>query len=446
MCVESRADKKSLGIYVHIPFCVRKCAYCDFLSGVATDEKKVQYVEKLLEEIRAMAPLCQDYQVDSIFIGGGTPSILDPVWIERILEAIYQEFDVVCNGKIASYEENEYKEAGVGQGVELSKDIEITVECNPGTLTKEKVKAYARAGVNRISLGLQSANNHELKLLGRIHTWEQFLESVSLVKNYFSNWNVDLMSALPGQTLATYKETLEKVLALNPTHISAYSLIIEEGTPFYDRFEEDDRLRQQGLQPKLLPDEETERAMYELTEEMLRKWGYHRYEISNYAKDGKESRHNNRYWLRYDYLGVGLGASSCMNNIRFCNTSDMELYLQSNYVSYMQGVAGKNESAICEAVSDVTQLWSVYGKEDIQPLSINEQMEETMYLGLRRMQGVDCDGFYEKFGRKIEDVFGHVLNKPEMSQLLKHSGKYLQLTQYGIDVSNYVLAQFLLEE
>lgn len=432
MCEEVKAVKKSLGIYVHIPFCVRKCRYCDFLSQVGTKEDVKLYVKQLLEEIHAIAPLCKEYRIDSIFIGGGTPSVLEPVWIEQILKTIYEQFQI---------------EAGNRKNAENAENaVEITIECNPGTLSEEKVRVYKKAGVNRISLGLQSANDKELKLLGRIHTWEQFLESVSLVKRYFQNWNVDIMSALPGQSLDSYRDSLEKVLALEPTHISAYSLIIEEGTPFYEIYREDDRLRQMGMKPEHLPDEETERAMYELTETMLKQWGYHRYEISNYAKGNHESRHNNRYWLREDYLGVGLGAASCMDNVRFSNTADMDCYMSRLW-------SAKNEETPKQSIGESdncrrnpVQFWRDCGKEDVLQLTIKEQMEETMYLGLRTMQGVDSELFYKRFGKRLEEVFGHVLSKPENSQLLKHSGKYIQLTQYGIDVSNYVLAQFLLEE
>lgn len=422
MCImekeRGKQKGKSLGIYIHIPFCVKKCQYCDFLSMAAGRKVQEKYCEALLEEIK-MAGLAygdEGYVVDTIFIGGGTPSILEPQWIEKILQAVYVSFNVVRPLEKLTTDVNEQEEILRS----VNDDLEVTIECNPGTLDEEKLQAYRQAGVNRISLGLQSADNRELQLLGRIHTWEQFLESVRLVKKYFTNWNVDLMSALPGQNVESYRTTLEKVLALEPAHISAYSLIIEEGTPFYEIYEEDELLRQQGKVPKLLPDEETERQMYEMTEQVLKEAGYGRYEISNYAKPGYECRHNDRYWKREDYLGIGLGAASCMGDVRFSNVTNMEEYLE---------------------------VWKNHKlpREEIQHLSVNEQMEETMFLGLRRMEGVSVDEFYARFGKSLEEVFGSTLFDLELEQLIQYSGKYIQLTQKGIDVSNYVLAQFLLD-
>lgn len=392
-------EKKSLGIYVHIPFCVKKCEYCDFLSQVGTYELQQQYCQCLQKEIEQAACRAGDYEVDTIFIGGGTPSVLEPEWIEEILQKIMETFSI----------DRTDDEKG-------KSSLEVTIECNPGTLNRKKVQIYKRAGINRISLGLQSADNRELKLLGRIHTWEQFLESAALVKEQFDNWNVDIMSALPGQTQESCEWTLKQVLSLQPPHISAYSLIIEEGTPFYKRYAEDEQLRQMGERPRVLPDEESERAMYERTGELLAENGYHRYEISNYAKPGYASRHNMRYWLRRDYMGFGLGASSCMQNVRFKNTSDMQVYMQAG----------------------------TFPKEEVCRLSTEEQMEEMMFLGLRLMQGVDQEAFFEAFKRTPGEVYGGVIASLEKSQLLKHSGKYIQLTQKGIDISNYVLSQFLL--
>lgn len=415
----SKQNVKSLGIYIHIPFCVKKCEYCDFLSMAAGRDVQNQYCENLLKEIElaGVEYRSENYVVDTIFIGGGTPSILEPEWIEKILGAVYANFSVAIS-------------------------VEITIECNPGTLDEEKLKGYKRAGVNRISLGLQSANNCELQLLGRIHTWEQFLETANLVKKHFFNWNVDLMSALPGQSVESYRETLEKVIALEPAHISAYSLIIEEGTLFYEKYEEDELLRQQGKVPKLLPDEDTERQMYEMTEAILGTAEYKRYEISNYAKSGYECRHNDRYWKREDYLGMGLGAASCMGEVRFSNTPDMKEYLQ---VLMPRKVETRSELEQVRGTEAELNGDGRLPREDIQKLSVKEQMEETMFLGLRRMEGVDCELFKERFGRSIQEVFGTVLPELKKQELLQYSGKYIQLTQKGIDVSNYVLAQFLLD-
>lgn len=407
---KKEVNKKSLGIYVHIPFCVKKCDYCDFLSQTGSKNKQEQYVKRLVSEIRRSAPLLGQYETESIFIGGGTPSILEPGWIAFILDAIY----LACGIEVPDTREGYIDTQKTYRAADSP--IEITIECNPGTLDLEKLYAYRKSGINRISLGLQSANDAELKLLGRIHTWEQFLQSANFVKEVFANWNVDLMSALPGQSAESYRQTLEKVLALKPPHLSAYSLIVEEGTPFYERYGADVLARDRGGCPAMLPAEEEERRMYELTKALLSQHGFFHYEISNYAKSGYECRHNLRYWRRGDYIGFGLGASSCMNNVRWHNTEDMEEYLtQPNK------------------------------RQDVQHLTENEQMEEFMFLGLRCMKGVNMEQFCRQFGKPMEDVFGVVLEDLKRKDLLKQTGKYIQLTQFGIDVSNYVLAQFLLD-
>ncbi len=289
--------EQNLSLYLHIPFCVRKCLYCDFLSGPQSADVQEQYVEALCREIQETSPEYREYQVVSVFIGGGTPSVLLPEQTIRIMETLKSCFT-------------------------LTDTCEISMEMNPGTVTPEKMNAYRACGINRISIGLQSANDGELKALGRIHTCADFLKAYEMaVEAGFTNINVDLMSAIPEQTLKSYQETLQKVLALQPqpVHISAYSLIVEEGTPFYE-------------QKLNLPDEETERRMYEITDDILRKAGYHRYEISNYAKAGKECVHNKVYWQRGNYLGLGIGSASLIQNVRFHNVTDI-----SSYVNLMLG-------------------------------------------------------------------------------------------------------------
>ena len=279
--------KKKLGIYIHIPFCVRKCAYCDFLSAPADAETRDAYVRALKEEIRSAGELDGSYEGATVFFGGGTPSLLAGDELAGILDEI--------SGQLL-----------------LRSDAEITVECNPGTLDRKKLEAYKRAGINRLSIGLQSADNRELRALGRIHTWEEFRENYEGVRELgFSNVNVDLMSALPGQTREGWKTTLEKVTDLNPEHISAYSLIIEEGTPFYEKY------REGGSCEAELPGEDLDRLMYEDTRAFLREKGYERYEISNYAKPGYECRHNLSYWERTDYKGFGIGAAFSMVQVLY---------------------------------------------------------------------------------------------------------------------------------
>ena len=384
---------KSLELYVHIPFCVRKCEYCDFLSAPAGADTQQEYVRNLLLEIEQKGVRCTDYEVTTIFFGGGTPSILKAGWIADILNAIHRNFKV-------------------------RKDAEITIECNPGTLTFEKLSIYKSAGINRISVGLQSASDAELRELGRIHTYEDFLKSYDLIrKKGFSNVNIDLMAALPGQTLKSYEQTLRRVLALKPEHIPAYSLIIEEGTPFYEKYEADELLREKGEKPQMLPSEETERLMYERTKELLLAHGYERYEISNYARRGYACRHNIGYWRRENYLGFGLGSASLLENERFHNTTDLTDYLGGDYLAYEQ-----------------------------EKLDKKSQMEEFMFLGLRMTDGISTECFRQTFGLTVELVYGPVLEQQIADQLLRKEDGRIFLTERGLDVSNYVMAQFLLDK
>ncbi len=382
------ASKNFLELYFHIPFCIRKCLYCDFLSGPVAAPDRDAYMKALLLETEQRAPECREYTVSSIFIGGGTPSAVDGEWIEELLHKVRTLYHT-------------------------SSDMEITIEVNPGTADREKLRLYRRAGVNRLSMGLQSANDAELQRLGRIHTYEEFLQVYTMAREEgFTNINVDVMSALPGQDKASYRETLEKVLQLGPEHISAYSLIVEEGTPFYEKFEKGDLK---------LPDEDTEREMYVMTEKLLGERGYQRYEISNYALLGKECRHNIGYWNRTDYLGLGIGAASLMNNCRFSNSSELEAYIRDPMAQ----------------------------RTDMQQLSLQEQMEETMYLGLRMLQGVSEQGFSKQFGMTMEQVYQEVINRNIRDGLLRYetapdgSDRALVLTDRGLDLSNYVMAQFL---
>lgn len=371
----------SFELYIHIPFCVRKCAYCDFLSAPGSEEAKASYTEALLREIEAVKT--EKREVSSIFVGGGTPSALSPSLMGDIFEKIHKSFSV-------------------------APDAEITIEANPGTLSKEKLFLYRNVGINRLSLGLQSPEAAELKSLGRIHTYEEFLESFSLAREAgFQNINVDLMCALPDQTYEGWVRNLRKVAALHPEHISAYSLIIEEGTPFAKR--------------KLnLPDEDTEYRMYEDTAGILSEYGYEQYEISNYAKKDLACQHNVGYWTRKEYLGLGLGAASLWGNQRFSNTSDFSLYL--------------NNSGFPEKI-----------RGDREALSLEAEMSEFMFLGLRMTKGVSKAEFLECFGVPIESVYGNVLDKYKSVGLLEETEGRIFLTRAGIHVSNGVMAEFLLE-
>lgn len=397
-------DKKTMGIYIHIPFCVRKCEYCDFLSGVGTVKEMTSYVKALILEIKSYAR--KRYPVSSIFFGGGTPSIIGETYIISIMNAVKDTFII-------------------------EEGAEITLEANPGTLTREKIRGYRKAGINRISLGLQSTNNEELKALGRIHTYEEFLAGYEIVRQEgIGNVNIDLMSGLPSQSVVSWKNTLKRVVALKPEHISAYGLIIEEGTPFFGLYAGDDEKREAGEVTKYLPGEMEEREMYHLTKKILKENGYARYEISNYSKKGYECKHNIGYWKRTNYIGFGIGSSSMMDNVRFANQTDMHLYIEGKE---MQG-----------SESDSSGRAGERGGAKEEKLSVKEQMEEFMFLGLRMIDGVCIGEFERQFEVSFQDVYGTVMENLVDKGLIVNEDYSIRLTEAGIDVSNYVLAEFLL--
>lgn len=372
-----------LELYIHIPFCVQKCQYCDFLSGPSDQETRDRYIKALRAEIQAVQGV-EAYEIVSVFIGGGTPSVLKAEAIASIMRTLQEQF-FFCE------------------------DAEVTIEANPGTVDLEKLTIYRNVGINRLSLGLQSTDAEELKLLGRIHSYEEFLKSYEWAREAgFSNINIDLMFAIPGQTGEAWRQHLYQVAELNPEHISAYSLIIEEGTPFAE----------QNLD---LPDEDTEYQMYEDTAEILERYGYRQYEISNYAKQGYMCRHNAGYWQRREYLGFGLGASSLYGGMRFSNTHQMQEYLKES----------RNPDQI---------------RKDVTVLSRNEQIEEFMFLGLRMTEGISEKKFEENFDVRLMDVYGDILQKYEETGFMEHMETKWRLTRKGIHVSNHILADFLLDE
>ena len=379
--MKNRKENSPMEIYIHIPFCIRKCDYCDFLSGPSGPEEQADYVQALLREIQAVEE-GEGRSVSSIFIGGGTPSVLD----ERLLGDILREI------------RNRFK---------MEEDAEITIEVNPGTANIGKLQAYREMGINRLSIGLQSPEDRELKILGRIHNYGQFLETYQEAKTVgFDNINIDLMSAIPDQTYEGWVKNLRTVAELEPEHISAYSLIVEEGTPFAAR--------------KLnLPDEDTEYNMYEATAQILKEYGFEQYEISNYARKGRKCRHNVGYWTRQDYLGFGLGASSLYGKERFANTADMKKYLENS----------KNPEKIREKEPSLTR---------------EDEMAEFMFLGLRMTKGISKADFQRCFGCTIESVYGEVLEKYESMELLLEKDGRIFLSREGIHVSNSIMAEFLL--
>lgn len=377
----------SAGIYIHIPFCVRKCLYCDFISSCGNEKDMEKYQKALINELN-MTQMCG--QADSVFFGGGTPSVYPSLYISEIIELLNRK-------KV------------------LKENAEITIEVNPGTVTLSKLKTYMALGINRLSIGLQSADDDELKRLGRIHDYHDFLETFDHARNAgFQNINIDLMSAIPGQTILSYEHTLGKIVSLNPEHISAYSLIIEEGTPFYEMYGRNDEMN-------LLPSEEEEREMYYMTKQYLAENGYVRYEISNYAKHGYECRHNLKYWSREDYYGFGIAAASLVGNERYTNTSDRAFYIRE---------MGRTDKV----------------REEHTKLSVSEQMEEYMFLGLRKMEGISYQQFQQCFGTNIHEIYGEVIEREIKRELLiwDEKAQRLYLSEKGIDVSNMVMAQFLL--
>lgn len=393
--------EKELELYLHIPFCVRKCAYCDFLSGPSDGPLRQRYVDALIKEIKGYKDRFHDAcRITTIFIGGGTPSLLSEDQTEDIFQALHQTF-------------------------RIDETAEITIEANPGTVTAQKLAAWKAAGINRLSIGLQSVNDAELKMLGRIHTYQDFLETYRAAREQgFDNINIDLISAVPGQTAESWKHTLLTAAGLEPEHISAYSLIIEEGTPFYEYYgghaEETVQTVSDpaGRQMPGLPDEDTERVIYELTARLLSEYGYQRYEISNYAKEGRACRHNLGYWERKEYLGIGLGASSLIGHQRYHHISDLETYIYN---------VSRNE--------DIT--------EDTEELSLSDEIEEFMFLGLRESAGVSAQKFREAFGKNMFDVYGKQLEKLINEGLLETKADAVRLTERGIDVSNTVFVEFL---
>ncbi|MGG7057059.1 radical SAM family heme chaperone HemW [Clostridium nigeriense] len=374
--------KKELSLYIHIPFCKQKCFYCDFPSYASIDYLRENYVDALCKEIEIKA---SKYKIKSIFIGGGTPSYLETKEIVKMLKSINK--------------------------LNLSEDMEFTMECNPGALEEEKLKAMLDGGVNRISMGLQAVQNSLLKDIGRIHSFKQFEENFNLAREVgFKNINIDLMFGLPNQRLDEWKESLEVVARLNPEHISAYSLIIEEGTAFYKLWERN---------KLILPSEEEEREMYSITKNVLKSHGYHQYEISNYAKVGFECYHNKVYWKNDDYLGIGSASTSFIDGKRIKNIENVKAYIDK---------INSGEDII----------------EDITINTLEDSMEEFVFMGLRMIEGININEFNKRFGVNIESIYKGVIDKNINNKLLLLDNYNLRLTEKGIELSNSVMSDFIL--
>ncbi len=371
---------KTLGLYVHIPFCRSKCLYCDFCSFPRQDEDRmVEYAAALCRDLKKHAPLCRDYVVDTVFLGGGTPTTLPAYLLKELMGEIYKNYNVAPNA-------------------------EITAECNPVTGERELFARMRAAGINRLSIGLQSAHEKELKALGRLHSFDIFATCFADARAAgFDNISVDVMSGIPHQTPESRKQTLQKVLALGPEHISSYDLIIEQGTPFARRID--------TLQ---LPDEDATRQMYLEGIDYLAQNGYVQYEISNFARAGYESRHNLKYWNCDEYLGFGVAAHSDFGGVRFGNSRDIEEYLKDH---------------------DITEESTTPDK--------TERMNEYVMLRFRLCEGVDTSAFESRFGVSFEEIYGKKLAPFATRGLVKCEGNRYYLSQEGMLVSNAILSEIL---
>lgn len=412
-----------LGIYVHIPFCVKKCDYCDFISYSNCFDMQERYVEKLLEEIEENKDLLRNNFISTIYIGGGTPSAIKPELIKKILNKIYdvvgieiEKNNVALNGakKII---ENETKND------ENKNEIEITIEVNPGTTTKNNLQMYKNCGINRLSIGLQSTEDAILKEIGRIHNYEQFLDTYNWAEEAgFENINVDLMLGLPGQDIEILKDSLENVVNLKPTpkHISVYSLIVEEGTKIERRIDSGELS---------LPDDEEERRQYHYMKNFLELNGYKHYEISNFAKPGFESKHNMNCWEQKQYVGFGVSAHSYVNGVRYANTSDLKEYLNAN-----DNGSGDN-------LKEEGKFNTIKTIEEIQDKLDMEK--EFMILGLRKLDGVSVSKFEQKFGENPIYLFRNELQKLVEEDLLEVDLDDIKLTSKGLDLANLVWEEFV---
>lgn len=402
---------KNLELYVHIPFCVKKCSYCDFLSFATDERTQIAYADALMEEIKAYAPMMQDYEVSTIYIGGGTPSWLSENKMVEIMSTIFACFHI-------------------------KQDAEISMECNPGTVTLAKLEKYRRVGINRLSIGLQSADNEELQILGRIHTFEQFVKTYELARTAgFINISVDLISGIPYQTEEKFLHTLQKVVRLKPNHISAYSLIVEKGTPFYEAYKFDAVKQEAGMQTEVLPTEDEVYHITKRTQQYLANAGYEQYEISNFALPGFACQHNIGYWTRENYLGLGLGAASLIENVRYSNTTDLYAYMKK--ASALEWVSLEQE--------DGTIVTGTNLHVSADAISRKAQMEEYMFLGLRMNQGITREGFAKSFGIPIDAIYKEPLARMKAEGLINTNAGRIALTDKGQDISNYVLAQFLID-
>lgn len=401
-------NKEELGIYIHIPFCKQKCYYCDFISFSGIEEKETKYIEAIQKEINSYK--FEKYCVTTIYLGGGTPSYLSLESIQEILKNLKEKLK---NNEIAW------------------EKIEITIEVNPGTVTKEKLQGYKKAGINRLSIGLQAAQDRLLKQIGRIHTYKEFEQTYNWAKEVgFQNINVDLMLGLPNQSIQDLKESLEKVIANNPTHISTYSLIVEEGAIL------ENKISKGELE---LPSEELERQMYWYVKNTLELNGYIHYEISNLAKKGKESKHNMNCWKQKQYVGIGVAAHSYLNQTRYSNTEKLEEYIAN--MKRLQD-AEKDDGNESEKNRNIEKrnadIYEIYERQTIE-----DTEKEYMLLGLRKIAGVSIQEFKNKFVQNPLFLFRNEIEKLTREGLIMVDGDFIRLTNKGIDFANLVWEEFV---
>lgn len=384
----------NLELYIHIPFCEKKCKYCDFVSFYADCNIIDKYIAKLIDEINAKKYLANDYQISSIYIGGGTPSFIESKYITFIMDSIKTNYNVLY-------------------------DAEISIEVNPNSVNKDKLDAYFGSGINRLSIGLQSTDDNELKILGRIHNYSDFLNTYNIaVHTGFKNINIDLINGIPGQTPESYKKTLKQVLMLNIKHISIYNLIIEDDTPFKAM------LSNNEIQ---LPLENDILTMDKITKELTEYYRLNRYEISNYAKAGFECRHNLGYWSDVPYIGFGLNSSSYINNTRFKNKTTLDDYMKLDYNDYMIS----------------TNQNDYY--DEVRAIDNKDHINEYVMLGFRKTAGINVNDFYTTFNQKFEDLFGTGLKIYQGMGMINKKNDHYYMTDYGLDVSNSILSDLLLK-
>ncbi len=419
----TNVDPREIELYIHIPFCVKKCDYCDFLSGPYDEQIQKEYTMSLCQEIIWQSRRVFG-RVTSVYIGGGTPSWLPVKLMEKIMDTLRAHFD-------------------------LDPLAEVTIEANPGTVTGEAANIYRSIGINRISLGLQSAHDDELKLLGRIHTYDRFLRTYEILRQAgFENVNVDLMTGLPGQTPGKLIESIRRVSALRPEHISCYALIIEEGTPFYSRYRADD-IRQKNGQPTMeLPNEDQAYELMKRAQQEIISHGYEQYEISNYAKQGKVCRHNIGYWTRKTYVGMGIGAASLIAPECLVpkpegeETGGMGLEYRISNTRYIYDYI--DDASHLMAIDPQADAADVPIYDSVQRITRKGAMEEFMFLGLRQIRGVSREDFYQAFGKEIDSVYHNALEELKQEGLLEAREGRIYLTEQGLDLSNYALSKFLL--